>query len=848
MSQAGTVSAGGGGGGGGANTFVTDVGTATPLAGVLNIITNEAILHCGSSVFFSGSGDTVQLSVTDGASNTMIGAGAGSFTISSQFNTGLGAFAGSSLSGAAASNTLIGSSAGISITTGARNTLIGVNTGGNYTSTESDNIILGYNIAGQTAETNTLRIGNGTGGGGGSLNRCFISGIVGITPSPNDGIPVFVNSQNQLGTVGTGGSTLVSTLTGNSGGAVSPTSGNINVVGDGTTVTVTGNPGTHTLTISSTGSSLSFPTDSGTATPSGGLLNIIASTSTLNAGSSVSFSGSGDTVLLNVTTPDPLRNMMVGRGAGNVTMAGQFNTAFGAFSGSSLTTGSSNTFIGEGAGESITSGTGNFLLGEAAGASYTSSESNNIIVGYHIFGSTGDSNVMRIGSGTGSGAGSILKAFVSGIIGITPDSADGIPVFVGSAGQLGTVGTGGSTLISSLVGDSGTATPSAGVINIIASPSSLNAGSSVSFSASGNTVLFNVTDSLNNTIIGKLSGSSAITGHRNIGLGYTCATGPNDGNDNIMIGYQTGAAFASGNNNIMIGSNAGFSLDGASSNILIGGSAGISLVSATQNIIIGGNAGSNLSFGGSNIFIGQNAGTSSASDNSNILVGVNTGASINGGTLNVMVGPSAGTSLASGDHNTLYGANAANGLSSGAANVVVGWNAGTAYTGSESSNIILGSVGVNGESNTLHIGDGTGSGTKQLNQAFISGIFGITVGTADGIPVFVGSGDQLGTVASTRRVKNSIEDMGDQSSSVLDLRPVTFLYNGDTSGKKQYGLIAEEVEEIFPALVARNKNGEIETVMYHVLPVLLLNEMKKQNELIQDLMARIKVLEEHNNE
>lgn len=44
----------------------------------------------------------------------------------------------------------------------------------------------------------------------------------------------------------------VATLTGNSGGAVGPTAGNINVLG-GTGITVTGNPGTSTLTITSSG-------------------------------------------------------------------------------------------------------------------------------------------------------------------------------------------------------------------------------------------------------------------------------------------------------------------------------------------------------------------------------------------------------------------------------------------------------------------------------------------------------------------------------------------------------------------------------------------------------------------
>lgn len=52
-----------------------------------------------------------------------------------------------------------------------------------------------------------------------------------------------------------GGSTTVTTLTGNVGGAVPPTAGNINVIGAGG-VLVTGNPGTSTLTITVAGMGL----------------------------------------------------------------------------------------------------------------------------------------------------------------------------------------------------------------------------------------------------------------------------------------------------------------------------------------------------------------------------------------------------------------------------------------------------------------------------------------------------------------------------------------------------------------------------------------------------------------
>src|SRR5207244_7420214 len=91
---------------------------------------------------------------------------------------------------------------------------------------------------------------------------------------------------------------------------------------------------------------------------------------------------------------------------------------------------------------------------------------------------------------------------------------------------------------------------------------------------------------------------------------------------------------------------------------------------------------------------------------------------------------------------------------------------------------------------------------------------------------------QLGTVISSKRFKHNIESMSDISNSVLKLNPVTFAYNHDVSNAVQFGLIAEEVDEIFPTLVVRDRDGLPLTVRYDVLPILLLNEMKKQQEII----------------
>lgn len=124
----------------------------------------------------------------------------------------------------------------------------------------------------------------------------------------------------------------------------------------------------------------------------------------------------------------------------------------------------------------------------------------------------------------------------------------------------------------------------------------------------------------------------------------------------------------------------------------------------------------------------------------------------------------------------------------------------------------------------------------------MAGIRGRTTGNADAIPVLIDSAGQLGTVSSSRRFKEDIHDMGHASERLLQLRPVTFRYTqpfADGAKPIQYGLIAEDVAEVFPELVARDADGRIETVHYQKLDVLLLNELQSLYREVQALKAEI---------
>ncbi len=61
-------------------------------------------------------------------------------------------------------------------------------------------------------------------------------------------------------------------------------------------------------------------------------------------------------------------------------------------------------------------------------------------------------------------------------------------------------------------------------------------------------------------------------------------------------------------------------------------------------------------------------------------------------------------------------------------------------------------------------------------------------------------------------------------------------------GPLEYGLIAEEVAEIYPDLVVLDKDGQPAGVRYHVLPAMLLNELQRQQREIAELRAQVRAL------
>lgn len=172
--------------------------------------------------------------------------------------------------------------------------------------------------------------------------------------------------------------------------------------------------------------------------------------------------------------------------------------------------------------------------------------------------------------------------------------------------------------------------------------------------------------------------------------------------------------------------------------------------------------------------------------------------------------------------NTALGYQTLLALTAGHRNMALGWGAGNLLA-SGSDNIYVGHPGVASESATLRLG-------STQTRAFIKGVFGTAL---SGNTVLVNSAGQLGVLVSSARYKQDIEALSTtQSEKVRELRPVTFRYKTEPEGPRQYGLIAEEVARVYPELVTRDADGEIEGVRYEALTPLLVKELQGHHQQI----------------
>ncbi|MBS0625983.1 MAG: tail fiber domain-containing protein, partial [Verrucomicrobia bacterium] len=301
------------------------------------------------------------------------------------------------------------------------------------------------------------------------------------------------------------------------------------------------------------------------------------------------------------------------------------------------------------------------------------------------------------------------------------------------------------------------------------------------------------------------------TGAQNVAVGRAALAFTTTGTNNVAVGFQALLNTTASNDNTAIGTSA---LAGMTN----GGGGNTALGSGAMNT---GNPGPyNVALG----FSSMATGIKSTACTNNIAIGNN--------SLNV---------LTSGSSNIALGSGTGSSITSGSNNVFLGVNAGSSYTGSDSNNISIGvgAGGASGTSNQINIGN------VSTATCFIAGIRGKTTGFADAINVLIDSGQQLGTISSSIRFKTDIREIEHAESEGLQkLRPVSFRYKSQPDNPRlDYGLIAEEVVDIYPDLVVYDAEGQPETVQYHKLYGLLIAEIQRLQKLNLNLIERVEALE-----
>jgi len=212
---------------------------------------------------------------------------------------------------------------------------------------------------------------------------------------------------------------------------------------------------------------------------------------------------------------------------------------------------------------------------------------------------------------------------------------------------------------------------------------------------------------------------------------------------------------------------------------------------------------------------------------------------------NTATGVQALVSNTTGDHNTADGNTALLSNTTGFANTASGAGA-LLFNTNGTFNTALGfeaGASVTTASNVIAIGT---AGANVSNSCYIGQIYG-TFNTAQSAVVYIDPDGRLGTGTSARRFKKDIADMGAASEVLLSMRPVTFHFKTQDTEKagreiSQFGLIAEEVAEVNPDLILRDKEGEIYSVRYDAVNAMLLNEFLKEHRTVQQQQKEIDAL------
>jgi hypothetical protein len=363
--------------------------------------------------------------------------------------------------------------------------------------------------------------------------------------------------------------------------------------------------------------------------------------------------------------------------------------------------------------------------------------------------------------------------------------------------------------------------------NALASP-----GSVYGNLAAGEEALYRNSGSYNTALGGFVMNDNG-AGSEDVGVGSGALNDNSSGGQDVAVGNSAMAFNDSGSLDTADGYKALMSNSSGSYNTASGAFALGSNTTANGNTAAGYAALFSNTTGIRNTASGYKSLYAAQASNNNTAMGFQVLAATTTGANNAAFGADALLANTTGNGNAAFGTNALYQATTGTQNVAVGANA-LNFNLAGSGNIAIGYAAGDliGKNNNIDIGapgEGADSGVIRIGSTKQTAIYIPSIGATHttGAAVVLTSSGQLGVVSSSERYKTAIAPMGRSSEKLQKLRPVSFRLKDQPDGALQYGLIAEEVDQVYPELVIRDASDTIQGVRYDELAPMLLNEVQK---------------------
>ena len=681
------------------------------------------------SVVDSGQGNSVlgyqgALNLTDGDYNVVLGLNAMHTIDSGSHNIFIGRLAGSGTAGTVTdANIGIGTSALQNINGADNNVVVGRSAGENI-STGGNNIILGYYAGNKlTTEAGNVAIGH---------NALEAESAT----AGNNGYNVAVGYQAMRNASGASSSVAI----GYQAAVANDLTGDYNTtIGAYAGYNLTSAP--HTVL-------LGFK--AGYATTTQGY-NVFIGSQAASGATSVNNSVVIGREAMSAGAAEGDYNVVIGSLAGQDTTSAANNVLVGAYAGNSLTTQGYNTVVGTFAGQNTTStdsvylgynsgynltANKNVMVGRNAGTSNASTNDaeNSVGIGYYALNAIQDGHYnVAIGSEalrTATSAGSTV-AIGESALGLTTTGSFNVAVgrktlYNNTIGEYNTA-VGHEALNKNVDGDNNTAIGYNALYTLEPSNGAgantavgMNAGR-LATTGTGNVFMgynaaYNITDTVDNVIIGKLAGEDNNENY-NVFIGSEAAMNATSVASSVAIGRQAmGVGAAQGNDNVAIGYRSMYDLTTGVENVAVGHFSLPNITTGYANVSVGRNSLNSNSLSSRNTAVGHSAlqAFTETGEMGNVGIGYGAMNSVQTGSSNVAIGYYAlkGNNGVDSDYNVAIGSSALNNDNGGDSNVAIGYKAGFSNT-TGTGNVFIGHLSASGatatDSNKLFIHNTNGT-------------------------------------------------------------------------------------------------------------------------------------------